>query len=57
MTMATRERLSDVLRSAVEAAMDPAMAAADWLAREIDPDHNSAVALLTDPNVSLETLP
>ena len=56
MSMATRERLSDALRSAVEAAVDPAMAAADWLARDIDPGHDSAVALLTDPDVSPETL-
>jgi hypothetical protein len=56
MSMATRERLSDALRSAVEAAVDPAMAAADWLARDIDPGHDSAVALLTDPDVSAETL-
>ncbi|MHC4787438.1 MAG: hypothetical protein ACYTE6_15890 [Planctomycetota bacterium] len=54
--MATRERLSDALRSAVEAAVDPAMAAADWLARDIDPGHDSAVSLLTDPDVSPETL-
>ena len=56
MNMAIRERLSDALRSAVEAALDPAMAAADWLARDLDPDQPSAVALLTDPDVSLETL-
>ena len=56
MSMAIRERLSDALRSVVEAAVDPAMAAADWLARDIDPNQPSAVALLTDPDVSLETL-
>jgi hypothetical protein len=56
MSMAIRERLSDALRSAVEAAVDPAMAAADWLARDIDPNQHSAVDLLTDPEVSLETL-
>jgi hypothetical protein len=54
--MATRERLSDALRSAVEAAVDPAMAAADWLARDIDPGQPSAIAMLTNPSVSLETL-
>ncbi|MHC4220709.1 MAG: hypothetical protein ACYSU7_19910 [Planctomycetota bacterium] len=54
--MAIRARLGDALRSAVEAAVDPAMAAADWLARDIDPERPSAVALLTDPDVSLETL-
>jgi hypothetical protein len=56
MNTAIRERLSDALRSAVEAAVDPAMAAADWLARDIDPNQHSAVALLTDPDASLETL-
>jgi hypothetical protein len=56
MSSAIRERLSDALRSAVEAAVDPAMAAADWLARDIDPQQPSAVALLTDPDVSLESL-
>ena len=56
MSMATRERLGDALRSAVEAAVDPAMAAADWLARDIDPGYDSAIALLTDADVSLETL-
>ncbi|MHC4142981.1 MAG: hypothetical protein ACYSUF_14335, partial [Planctomycetota bacterium] len=56
MSTAIRERLSDALRSAVEAAVDPAMAAADWLARDIDPNQHSAVDLLTDPEVSLETL-
>jgi hypothetical protein len=56
MSSATRERLTDALRSAVEAAVDPALAAADWLAREIDPGRSSAVAMLTDPDVSVETL-
>jgi hypothetical protein len=40
----------------VEATVDPAMAAADWLARDIDPDRSSAVDLLTDSGASLETL-
>jgi len=56
MSMATRKRLSDALRSAVEATVDPAMAAADWLARDIDPDCTSAINLLTDTTASLETL-
>jgi hypothetical protein len=56
MSMATRRQLSDALRSAVEAAVDPAMAAADWLARDIDPGRSSAVELLTDPDTPLETL-
>ena len=56
MSMATRKRLGDALRSAVESTVDPAMAAADWLARDIDPDQPSAVDLLTDSSASLETL-
>ena len=56
MCMATRKRLSDALRSAVESTVDPAMAAADWLARDIHPDCTSAVDLLTDTTASLETL-
>ncbi len=52
----TRDQLSHVLRSAVEASLDPAVAAADWLARDIDPSRPSAVALLTDPTVPLESL-
>ena len=51
-----RERLSDVLRAAVEASIDPAKAAADWLARDIDPSCESAVALLTNSDVSLSSL-
>lgn len=51
-----RQRLSDVLRSAVEASVDPAMAAADWLARDIDPTWNSAIELLTDPDIDAHTL-
>lgn len=56
MSMLTRQQLSDVLRSAMEVSANPAMAAADWLARDIDPKRNSAVELLTDPGVSVENL-
>jgi len=56
MSMVTRQHLSDVLRSAKEVSVDPAMAAADWLARDIDPQHGTAVELLTDPDVSIENL-
>ncbi len=56
MSMVSRQQLSDVLRSAVEASLDPAMASANWLARDIDPNYNTAVELLTDSTVSLETL-
>ena len=50
------EHISEALRSALEVVGDPALAAADWLARDIDPTKPSAVALLTDPDVSLENL-
>jgi len=56
MSMLTRQQLSDVLRSAREVSADPAMAAADWLAHDIDPQRSSAVKLLTDADVSLENL-
>jgi hypothetical protein len=56
MSMVTRQQLGEVLRSAREVSIDPAMAAADWLARDIDPHHSTAVELLTDPNVSIKNL-
>lgn len=56
MSMVTRQQLGDVLRTAREVSVDPAMAAADWLARDIDPQHGTAVELLTDPNVSIKNL-
>ncbi len=56
MSMVTRQQLSEVLRSAQEVSANPAMAAADWLARDIDPQCSSAVALLTNPAVSIENL-
>lgn len=56
MTPAMRNHLTDVFRSAVEAELDPATASADWLARDIDPRHSTAVALLADPDVSIDNL-
>ena len=56
MTMLLPSPLSDVIRSALEASVDPAMAAADWLARDIDPTRLTAVALITDPDVPLDHL-
>ncbi len=50
------DQLKEAFRSALESSVDPAMAAADWLARDIDPSHRSAVALLTDADVPLEHL-
>ncbi len=56
MSMVTRQQLSEVLRSAMDVSADPAMAAANWLARDIDPQRSTAVELLTDTAVSVENL-
>ncbi len=56
MSMVTRQQLMNVLRSAKENSANPAMAAADWLARDIDRERTSAVDLLTDSRVSVENL-
>ena len=41
------------LQWALDVMHEPAMAAADWLARDIDPSQPSAVALLTNPDITL----
>ena len=56
MSMVTRQQLSDVLRSAMDVSADPAMAAANWLAQDIDPRRSTVVELLTDTGVSVENL-
>ncbi len=56
MTEAKRQQLGDALRWALELTTNPATAAADWLARDIDPSRASAMELLTDSKVSLDTL-
>ena len=56
MTMVSRNQLSDVFRSAMEITHDPSMAAADWLARDIDPTRPSVLALLNDPQTPLDHL-
>ena len=56
MSSVQRERISDAFRSAVEASLDPAMAAANWLARDIDPSRSSVVELLSDPEAPIEHL-
>jgi hypothetical protein len=48
--------MTAALRWALQAAQDPSMAAADWLASDIDPDTAGAVALLTDEHTSLDHL-
>ncbi len=55
-TPVLQDHLGEALRSALEISVNPAMASADWLARDIDPDRPSAVALLTDPRVPLDRL-
>ncbi len=56
MSSVQRERISDAFRSAIEASLDPAMAAANWLARDIDPSRTTVVELLVDPTVPIEQL-
>ncbi len=56
MSMLSRQQLSKVFRSALEASADPAMAAADWLAWDIDSARPTVAELLTDPNISLDNL-
>jgi hypothetical protein len=56
MTQAKREQLSEALRWALELTSDPAMAAADWLARDIDVARSTAVELLSEAMVSLDKL-
>jgi hypothetical protein len=46
--------MSDMLRWALDSIHEPALAAADWLARDIDPDQPTATALLSNPSITLE---
>lgn len=48
--------LSETLRWAVESAPDAALAAADWLARDIEPRCDTVLELLTSPDVALDRL-
>jgi len=45
--------ITQALRWALDSMHEPAMASADWLARDIDPSQPSATALLTNPNITL----
>lgn len=56
MKMPNPARLNHMLRWAQESSNNPAMAAADWLARDIDPNAPSAMTLLTRRDVSLDHL-
>lgn len=49
-------RMSMLFGWAIEFEEDPAMAAADWLARDIKPGCSSAVELLTSSDTDLKTL-
>ncbi|MCP5119797.1 MAG: hypothetical protein GY953_54055, partial [bacterium] len=51
-----RDSLTEALRWALENTNDPTMAAADWLARDIDPNARNAVDLVSSPFTSLEIL-
>jgi hypothetical protein len=48
--------MGDALQWAIDALHQPAMASADWLARDIDPSHPSATSLLTNVTVTLEQI-
>ena len=56
MTPVVQDHLGEALRSALEVSVNPTMAAADWLARDIDPKRPTAVALITDPDTPLDHL-
>ena len=56
MSTIPREQLSEVIRSTLEASIDPSMAAADWLARDIDSSSSGAFEFIANPTVSLEHL-
>jgi hypothetical protein len=45
--------MSDMLHWALDSMHEPAIAAADWLARDIVPDQVSAAALLSNPRITL----
>lgn len=45
---------AEPLQWALDALHQPAMASADWLARDIDPAHPTAVDLLSNPSITIE---
>lgn len=47
------KQIGQPLRWALDSLHEPAMAAADWLARDIDPNQSSACGLLADPKITL----
>jgi hypothetical protein len=55
-TTANNKPMSDALRWALDSLHHPAMASADWLARDIDPAHPTVADLLTNPSITLEQI-
>lgn len=47
------ESVADALHWALDSLQQPAMAWADWLARDIDPAHSTAADLLSNPSITL----
>jgi hypothetical protein len=52
----TSGSMGDALQWALDALHHPALASADWLARDIDPSQPSAAAMLTNPGITLEQI-
>ncbi|HRP64305.1 MAG TPA: hypothetical protein PK400_13475 [Phycisphaerales bacterium] len=50
------DRIRVALRWALETSANASVAAADWIAQDIDPTQPSAIALLTRPDVPLQHL-
>lgn len=56
MSDASADRLGETMRWALDAEHDPSMAAADWLASDIDARYRTVVELLGDPEVALASI-
>lgn len=55
-SMSQMSQLSDAVRWVLDDRADSALASADWIAREIDPQCASAIALVSDARTRLERL-
>jgi len=53
---ASSDQSMDAILWAIDDACDASMASADWLARDIDPNAQSAVRMLTSPDTSIDRL-
>ena len=49
-------RMGQAIRWAMDDSINPSLAAADWLAADLDPTRQTIEALCTDPEVPLKTL-